>query len=517
MNKLSIHCKVFAALLIILAGCKKDPDPASSSNNSSSKSISFFAFTKINNPLLMDDVTGTILADTISLVVPVGTNITSLRPTITFIGKNLDPDTSTSKHFSSPVIYTVTANDNSKKSYTVKVKIAPTDEKSILSFDFLQSDNPSLDDDVKGTISGTNILITVPFGTNVTNLVPTIAYAGASISPMSKSSQNFTSPAKYTVKATDNSNVNYIVTVKIAKQTPKIKDIYLVGSEYTGANHRAKYWKNGVATYLSNSSSIVANDIYVQNNDVHVVGTGTSTLPNRNYAVYWKNGNMVNLEQGSFSNAESIQVVGNDVYIAGRNNDMAVYWKNGQIVGFLSNKISWAEGIQVVGNDVYVAGTIYDNMQSKNIGVYWKNGVQVTVPNASSISAIHVVGNDVYVAGYIYNGVAYYVNYWKNGVQRYLSASDAYGADALSIKVVDNDIHVVGYVGTTATYWKNGQATTIASGGVSAKDAAATSVIVLGDDVHISGYSIAKAIYWKNGVSTEFNPGNANSMFITTY
>ena len=57
------------------------------------------------------------------------------------------------------------------------------------------------------------IAITVPYGTDVTSLTPTITYTGKSISPATGVAQNFTSPVTYTVTAADSSTRAYIVTV----------------------------------------------------------------------------------------------------------------------------------------------------------------------------------------------------------------------------------------------------------------------------------------------------------------
>lgn len=68
-----------------------------------------------------------------------------------------------------------------------------------------------------GTITESthSIAITVPSGTNVTALIPTITYTGASISPASGVAQNFTNPVKYTVTAADSSTQDYTVTVTV--------------------------------------------------------------------------------------------------------------------------------------------------------------------------------------------------------------------------------------------------------------------------------------------------------------
>ena len=66
-------------------------------------------------------------------------------------------------------------------------------------------------------INGTNIAITMPYGTDVTALVPTIVITGSLVSPASLSAQNFASPVTYTVTAADSSMKDYIVTVSIAQ------------------------------------------------------------------------------------------------------------------------------------------------------------------------------------------------------------------------------------------------------------------------------------------------------------
>ena len=66
------------------------------------------------------------------------------------------------------------------------------------------------------TISGTNINITMPYGTNVTSLAPTYTLSyGATCTKASGSSQNFTSPVHYLVSASDGSVKDYTVTINL--------------------------------------------------------------------------------------------------------------------------------------------------------------------------------------------------------------------------------------------------------------------------------------------------------------
>ncbi len=86
----------------------------------------------------------------------------------------------------------------------------------ITSFDFA---SPS----VTGSINNTNhtIALTVPYGTNVTSLTPTIAVStGATVSPTSGTAQDFTNPVTYTVTAQDTvTTQTYTVTVTVAANT----------------------------------------------------------------------------------------------------------------------------------------------------------------------------------------------------------------------------------------------------------------------------------------------------------
>lgn len=75
-----------------------------------------------------------------------------------------------------------------------------------------------------GVISGINIAVTVPFGTDVTAIVPTIAITGASVSPASGVAQNFTATTTYTVTASDGLTQTYAVKVTVLEQTQTAPD-----------------------------------------------------------------------------------------------------------------------------------------------------------------------------------------------------------------------------------------------------------------------------------------------------
>ena len=97
--------------------------------------------------------------------------------------------------------------------------MASNTAKVITAFDFA---SPS----VTGSINETDhtVTLTVPYGTAVTVLTPTIIYTGSSISPASGAVQDFTSPVTYTVIADDASTQDYMVTVTVASPLTIIFD-----------------------------------------------------------------------------------------------------------------------------------------------------------------------------------------------------------------------------------------------------------------------------------------------------
>ncbi|MBA6316588.1 PKD domain-containing protein [Cellulophaga baltica] len=75
---------------------------------------------------------------------------------------------------------------------------------------------------VEGTKVGTDITIELPEGTDLTTLSPVIIHTGASISPESETSQDFTNAVIYTVTAQDQTIQTYTVNVTVpsANQAP---------------------------------------------------------------------------------------------------------------------------------------------------------------------------------------------------------------------------------------------------------------------------------------------------------
>ena len=70
------------------------------------------------------------------------------------------------------------------------------------------------------------IALTVPYGTDVSALVPTIAISGAAVSPASGVAHDFANPVTYTVTAADATTQTYVVTVTVAAGPHALGDVY---------------------------------------------------------------------------------------------------------------------------------------------------------------------------------------------------------------------------------------------------------------------------------------------------
>ena len=199
----------------------------------SNKQITSFAFLTVANPGLSSNVLATINGSTISATVPFGTNLSALVASFAMtgasarVGGQLQVSGATPNNFSAPVTYTIVADDNSTKTYTVTVNVASSGSKDLTSYKFLAATNAGLSVDIVATINGTSIAATVPNGTNVAALVASFNTTGASVAvnAVAQTSgvtpNNFSSPVAYTVTAADASTKVYTVTVSIAPSSAK--------------------------------------------------------------------------------------------------------------------------------------------------------------------------------------------------------------------------------------------------------------------------------------------------------
>jgi hypothetical protein len=102
--------------------------------------------------------------------------------------------------------------------YSINVDLVPWN-KAITSFSFTKAANPGLSADAIGFIDDTNITVTVPEGTDITNLVANFIAADGTVSVngvaqvSGVTGNNFTDDVTYTLTASDSTTKDYIITV----------------------------------------------------------------------------------------------------------------------------------------------------------------------------------------------------------------------------------------------------------------------------------------------------------------
>jgi hypothetical protein len=110
---------------------------------------------------------------------------------------------------------------NKKSTTSSGSSIVLNSNKSITSFSFTKALNSALPSDISGSISGTTITVTVPYGTAITNLIASFTTTGMSVKIDStpqisgSTANNFSSSKTYIVTAVDGSTAGYTVTVSI--------------------------------------------------------------------------------------------------------------------------------------------------------------------------------------------------------------------------------------------------------------------------------------------------------------
>ena len=398
-------CKLlvlFSYLLVGLQSCQKPEEPTNPPTLSSEKSITAFSFATANNAGLTAAVDGAVITDSIRVVFPTGTVLTSLKPTITFKGKSIFPASMAAQDFSSVVQYTVTAEDGSTRKYSV---LATTSS-------WLDSGNIHIVGKENGYIyywknGYKNSLGTTIGGNGIANAVAvsdTDVYVVGRIGWVSKLWKNGVA-----TNLTDGSFSSDAKAIAVAGS-----DVYIAGYEF--ANNEIVMWKNGVRSVVGPGvpSTYDGMGIGVSGNDVYICGNIT------HHAYVWKNGIRTKLSDSSSSFVSGLFVAGTDVYISGRENGRAVYWKNGVRTILSSSQESYAYAIAVSGTDVYVTGN-----DPWSTAVYWKNGVKNVLATSASgyaaANAIKILDTDVYIAGTIGAGFFPLDVCWKNGVRHNVS------------------------------------------------------------------------------------------------
>ncbi len=166
--------------------------------------------------------TGTVDITVPNDAVPPNTTITSFVPSFEITGSYAQaagPSVVSGYDlltFPLPGPFTVYQGTGPSKDYTVTVTVLQNTLNNMTSFSFSKTVNPVLGASYTGVIYGTDVVVSVPSGEDITSLIPTVSVSPeASVSPVS--AMDFTGsdsvPVVYTVTAEDGTAKNYNVYV----------------------------------------------------------------------------------------------------------------------------------------------------------------------------------------------------------------------------------------------------------------------------------------------------------------
>ena len=163
----------------------------------------------------------TLHGDEISLFAPYGASDCTWAPAIMHAGASIEPAPSLPQDFLAGVVYTVTAADGTRRSYTATCEIAETSARGIASFEVLG---------LPATIIGDEISLTVPNAASLGALSPTIVHHGVRVSPLSSVPQSFYGPVTYTlIEATGESHTYTVRIVNAERSDNELVDVVYDG------------------------------------------------------------------------------------------------------------------------------------------------------------------------------------------------------------------------------------------------------------------------------------------------
>lgn len=216
-------------VLFFGAGCSKD-EPRSGDNR-----LLSFAFLENDNPGLAFSCLGQIddASGQIAVAVPFGTPLTSLKASVTLPPfATVDPIPYVPNNYSSPLRFTVTAQNGTTRDYRVTVTVLPN-LRVIQQLTFSKSKNPYLDRDYSVLINQDQQTgsLSLPPGMPIDRAIPTITVPqGSSVSPSSGSTVNFNAPVSFVVTDSSGLSQTYVVTVTSAAETPTLASLSIEGA-----------------------------------------------------------------------------------------------------------------------------------------------------------------------------------------------------------------------------------------------------------------------------------------------
>jgi pectate lyase len=199
--------------------------------------------------------------DSISITVPMGTNLSAVVPQQVQISPNATilPAVNVARDFSTVVIYSVTAQDGvTVRHWKVNVRLVASTEKNITAFKLSDSQiGLATIDSAAATVR-----VLMPLGSSLTNLVPVLLEVSpfATVSPLPTAALNFSAPVQYTVTAQNSSSKVWTVTVQIVDPNALFYTYEAEDAEFTGRqdNTHANYSGAGFVDFLADGENQIS-------------------------------------------------------------------------------------------------------------------------------------------------------------------------------------------------------------------------------------------------------------------
>jgi len=352
-------------------------DDVSIHEPSSDAEIVAFSFAEEVEPAVINSTDATVT----SVVAYSTASLNGLVPTISVSDfATISPASGVAQDFTSPVTYTVTAEDGTIKEWTVNVsKMAnASSEKDILSFTFNGQVGESVIDATAHTVTAT-----ASFNVNIASVTPAIEVSPmATISPASGVAQDFSTPVTYIVTAEDETTQEWIVTITQNEESLAslpyscdFEDVAENANWILENGTQANMWYIGTAT---NNGG--ANGLYISSNN------GVSNTYNTNSETYsyayrpieveeaghydisfdWKSNGE---EYYDFLRAFAVPVSASQNLVAGEDNGIEAYYSTGYVptgwidianpAGELSAETTWQHSEKAVALETGIYNVVF--------------------------------------------------------------------------------------------------------------------------------------------------------------
>ncbi|MFL5745058.1 MAG: PQQ-binding-like beta-propeller repeat protein [Niastella sp.] len=377
---------LLSGLLNLMGSCKKGddnpPSPPPTKPKDSTKIITSFSVKGPNGAVLdIADMSVSIKADSILVGVPFGTDLSHLTPSLTFSGVILTPASGEEQDFTKPVVYTVQAEDTSKRKYVVVVTRMPIRNRV-----FVGGDNNKFYalDALTGALKW-DFTSTKPFSYSTATFKDSVVYVGGI--------DNYV----YAFHAVTGKILWKFLTGSTGIEAPVTLDDKTI---YVGCNDAIFYaldaqtgaekWRYNTHGNISTGATVVNGIVYFGCSD------------SKEYALNAKTGQFVwSYTTGDMLNGSGQAVVDGKVYFGSRDGYLyAVNATDGGLVWKYSAGFSLEQSSPTVANGVvYIAGWVGGSLYAVNAStgtLIWESLKKIGFSSSPTVSngLLYISGDD---------------------------------------------------------------------------------------------------------------------------